>query len=210
MKKINIFELLSIGLIILIGCLIISVVAKKMLDMDADFLSAAATLFTGVVAFKLFNSWKDQYKTELFERLKSRIHKGFTDTEQKYDDIYNFILSSKDTPDRLLFRTKISDFRNIVDSLLSDIDFYEKLLQENENLKNEIIIKPESVKTFLIYLLFYMNQHVAAGSYEECLKKMKDSFLNDNQYGKILTNKTFINDDLQKIILHLIDEQEGQ
>ncbi|HCQ9784793.1 TPA: hypothetical protein OMR00_003787, partial [Acinetobacter baumannii] len=73
MNKFNKFNLLAIGTFLLVLCAFLSYVGEKWLNLQGDYLSAAATLFAAVIAFLLFNDWKDQFLITKFEKYSEEI-----------------------------------------------------------------------------------------------------------------------------------------
>ncbi|EXE36317.1 hypothetical protein [Acinetobacter baumannii] len=59
MKKFNEFELIGIGIALLLICIIFSIIGKHVFGLEGDYLSAAATLFAAVVAFLLYQDWRE-------------------------------------------------------------------------------------------------------------------------------------------------------
>lgn len=55
MKNFNEFELIGIGIALLLICIFFSLMGKHIFGLEGDYLSAAATLFASVIAFILFN-----------------------------------------------------------------------------------------------------------------------------------------------------------
>lgn len=209
MNKFNIFKLIRIGILIFLGCFGISFLAKKLFDLDSDFLSATATFFAAVVALKMFNSWKEQYQTELFERLKDRIHNLFNQLENNYNNYYELFILNDSRPARKMIHMHASTFQNTIDQLLTELDFYEKLIKKYKEIDIELICEPSRAKTNLTNILKQLNPDYIPNAHNAWVEKIYEVLKEDEVYKLLITMKIFINDDLQKIILNLIDEQKG-
>ncbi|MEJ5205466.1 hypothetical protein [Acinetobacter junii] len=210
MKKINIFELIVIGLGILASFFAISKFVLCQFKMQTDFLSASATLFAAVVALRMFNSWKEQYQTELFERLKDRIHHLFNQLENNYNNYYELFILNDSRPARKMIHMHASTFQNTIDQLLTELDFYEKLIKKYKEIDIELICEPSRAKTNLTNILKQLNPDYIPNAHNAWVEKIYEVLKEDEVYKLLITMKIFINDDLQKIILNLIDEQKGQ
>ncbi|MCU4367551.1 hypothetical protein [Acinetobacter courvalinii] len=208
MKKINFNELIVIGIGILATCFFISQISLLYFNLQTDFLSATATLFAAIIAFILFNDWKEQYKTELFERIKNHIHNAFLDLEKNYNDLYVFLISSKELPKAKELVIKITVLQNSIDQLMTELDFYEKLLTKYKNINITPKHTPADVKFYLTNLLNTMKPVYEKGKYNEFVDNYKNILSTNNQYKKIITYKIFVNDDLQKIILSTLDDEK--
>ena len=90
MNKSKISDVLGIGVLCLIFCIGISVIAKKAFEIDSDFLSASATLFTAFVAFYLYNDWRDQQKFILIEKHQTLLNNSGESLQLKYAKFFNF------------------------------------------------------------------------------------------------------------------------
>lgn len=210
MKNISIQELTVIGIGILGSCFAISKLAFCKFNLQSDFLSASATLFAAVVALKMFNSWKEQYQTELFERLKDRIHNLFNQLESNYNNYYELFILNDSHPDRKSIHIQGSTFQNTIDQLLSELDFYEKLINKYKDIEIELVCEPSTAKNNLTDILKQLNPDYILNAHDEWVENIYQVLKKDEVYKLLITMKIFINDDLQKIILKLIDEQKGR
>ncbi|MFX5640894.1 hypothetical protein ABTF02_13490 [Acinetobacter baumannii] len=73
MKKFTKFELIGIGISLLLICIIISLIGKYVFDLQGDYLSAAATLFAAVIAALLYSDWKVQHKIQLLDKYHNEL-----------------------------------------------------------------------------------------------------------------------------------------
>ncbi|WP_391486063.1 hypothetical protein [Acinetobacter pittii] len=98
MKKFNKLNLLVIGFSLLLVCAFLSYVGKKLLNVDGDYLSAAATLFTGFIAALLYSDWKAQHKVQLLDKyhneLKKQIEKLNKSRKLISEEFFAFIAST--------------------------------------------------------------------------------------------------------------------
>lgn len=90
MKNFNEFQLIGIGIALLLTCIIFSLIGKHILGLDGDYLSAAATLFASVIAFILFNDWRDEQEHQVFTELIKTIKQDYRKLNDKYiEDLYS-------------------------------------------------------------------------------------------------------------------------
>lgn len=59
MKKFNKFELVGIGISLLLICIFFSLLGKHVFGLEGDYLSAATTLFAAIVAYILYQDWRE-------------------------------------------------------------------------------------------------------------------------------------------------------
>lgn len=103
MKKFNEFELIGIGIALLLICIIFSLVGKYIFGLEGDYLSAAATLFAAVIAFILFNDWREEqeYQTKKEFIMKIRLI---------YDDLYDLNFDHIDSRGKLIFKLESGNY----------------------------------------------------------------------------------------------------
>ncbi|MDC4659471.1 hypothetical protein NRA66_12680 [Acinetobacter baumannii] len=90
MKNFNEFQLIGIGIALLLTCIIFSLMGKHIFGLDGDYLSAAATLFASVIAFILFNDWRDEQEHQVFTELIKTIKQDYRKLNDKYiEDLYS-------------------------------------------------------------------------------------------------------------------------
>lgn len=98
MKKFNKLNLLIIGFTLLIVCSFLSYMGKKLLNVDGDYLSAAATLLTGFIAALLYSDWKAQHKVQLLDKYHNELKKQVENLKQSKklisDEYFKFIAST--------------------------------------------------------------------------------------------------------------------
>ncbi|MDR2060562.1 MAG: hypothetical protein LBQ29_04090 [Acinetobacter sp.] len=207
MKKINLNELISIGLIIVIGCFIISFAANRFFDIDSDFLSASATFFAGVVAYKLFNDWRIQYRTELLERLKDRIHNLFVNLENDYIQLHNMVVIEN----KMLGNAELISLINLtIDNIVNEIFFYEKIFFQYGLDEKSVCILPITVRKGLSQLSDdLMGKDIGSSDLEEYFKDLKIYLEGVEGHQKIINYKNFLNEDLQTLILDSISDKKG-
>ncbi|MDA3500762.1 hypothetical protein MKL32_03930 [Acinetobacter sp. AOR34_HL] len=214
MKKINIFELLSIGMIILIGCFIFSFAAKEMFKIDADFLSAAATFFAGVVAIKLFNDWRAQYRTELLERLKDRFNSLLIQLEDKYTELEDIVYDKKHKfNDPSVFYEvldKVSNFRLLIENFQDELDFYLRIYIEFDLNNYKEIESPrvmlDGLREILLGISLSNNHN---GDNLEYLEKLHEYIETRHASNKIVDYKIDLCRDLHLVIIDMITDKKG-
>lgn len=165
MNKFNKFNLLAIGTFLLVLCAFLSYVGEKWLNLQGDYLSAAATLFAAVIAFLLFNDWKDQFLITKFEKyseeieslskqLRGEMHEiGYL--KNRNDEESNKILLAKYIKVRRILRflnqtfliyvyflenfekDNLEEYKKQIHELLTDIRFLVELLNEINRLESD-------------------------------------------------------------------------
>lgn len=90
MEKFTKFELIGIGISLLLICIFISLIGKYVFNLEGDYLSAASTLFASVIAFILFNDWRDEQAHQVFTELIKTIKQDYRKLNDKYiEDLYS-------------------------------------------------------------------------------------------------------------------------
>lgn len=212
MNKLNIYKLICFGILIFICCFGISYLAKKIFNLDSDFLSATATFFAAVVAFSLFNDWRIQYKTELFERLKERIHNLYVSIENQYDILHSKVLLNDESNSQVVDITKeLLNFTSLIESLIIELEFYEKIIAKFNLDKSKIEISPaDSIKILIDYKDEIICQNRAdIDSDAKLMKYLKEHLQNNNIFEIFTRRKKLMSNDLQTIVLDFIEEQKG-
>lgn len=211
MKKISIWELLVISVGVIALCFSISKFVLCKFNMASDFLTASATFIAAIVAISLFNDWKDQYRTELFERLKDRIHHLFDSLSIQYDAMYKSILINKNK-DATTITDDIIKFSSLLENLAIELDFYERLIAKFHLDNIKLNVSPASlrfrVRNYEKGLTFEDNDEVETD--EDIAKHVYNYMKNNSANQLIISYKSEVNADLQGIILTLIGEQKGQ
>lgn len=214
MKKINLKELISIGLIIVVVCFAISLTANKYFDIDSDFLSASATFFAGVVAYKLFNDWRIQYRTELFERLKDRFSNLLIKLEEEYESLELLLVEKgenfKDNEVVVEILIKSDKVCTLVENFEDELDFYEKLYIEFNLDRFEDIVHPsEMVKGLNEIIKGLASYSLEEVGNEKYIKKLKDYINSRDAADKIIDYKINLSQDLHTVIIDMITEKKG-
>lgn len=143
MKKFNKFELSGVGIFLLIFCIFISLIGKKVFDLDGDYLSAAATLFAAVIAAILYNDWKDQHGLNLLDKyhnelklLKLYINNNRSSIKEGFNNFFNSTSSYMPLDD--FTRIKINNLNEELGKLESTLNEYLIFLN---NIKNNNLIR---------------------------------------------------------------------
>ncbi|WP_010115466.1 hypothetical protein [Acinetobacter sp. P8-3-8] len=201
MNKSKISDVLGIGVLCLIFCVGISIIAKKAFKVDSDFLSASATLFAAFVALYFYSDWREQHRVSLFEKFKNDLFKLFNQVEDNYDALYLFVLTGAETPDKKVLETYTSKFSRSVELLLTELDFYEKALVQIDILINQ---SPKNAKEDLIKIVRNLNPEIKEDEYLSFFPIFRQIIETKEYFLEIKKKKMVINDDLQRIILFLI------
>lgn len=214
MKKINLYELISIGLIIVIGCFIISFAANRFFGIDSDFLSASATFFAGVVAYKLFNDWRIQYRTELFERLKDRFSDLLIKLEQEYEALEILVIEKGGnyTDDEVIVEILIKADKvcTLVENFEDELDFYEKLYLEFNLDRYEDIVPPSVMIEGLDEIAKGLGSYTLGKiGNEKYIKELRNYFTSRDAANKIIDYKINLSHDLHTVIIDMITDKKG-
>ncbi|GEA69160.1 hypothetical protein PA3_33180 [Acinetobacter pittii] len=164
MKKFNKFELIGIGISLLLICIFISLIGKHVFNLEGDYLSAASTLFASVIAFILFNDWKDQHKVHLLEKyhaeLKKHVENLLKSKKLISDEYFKFIISKDknlmiDSPLTIL-ESQIKDEYQSIDRLINEYLIYletlgtEKFIKQHKEQVLKLITRiPDILNDFL-------------------------------------------------------------
>ncbi|MFL9576566.1 hypothetical protein ACKEN2_18075, partial [Acinetobacter baumannii] len=93
MKKFNKFELIGIGISLLLICIFVSLMGKHVFNLEGDYLSAASTLFAAVIAALLYNDWKIQHKIQLLDKYHNEFKKLSSNLQESQKQIGNEYIS---------------------------------------------------------------------------------------------------------------------
>ncbi|EJB8480793.1 hypothetical protein ABTA53_12445 [Acinetobacter baumannii] len=85
MKKYSVFELIGIGIALLLICIIFSLIGKHVFDLEGDYLSAASTLFAAVIATLLYSDWKVQHRFTLLDKYHNELKKNISEL---FDEVF--------------------------------------------------------------------------------------------------------------------------
>ena len=157
MKKHSEFELIGIGLTLLVLCILISLVGKHIFDLDGDYLSAAATLFAAVVAMLLFNDWKVQHRFNRLDYLQPKLRNEINTFHEFFQSISSrlrFIPDSSDQQVKVIF-SEISTYTpvifksaNSINVYLSEYIIFIKSLDQTETVSFHVLESIAIQKTF--------------------------------------------------------------
>lgn len=212
MNKLNIFKLIRIGILIFLVCFGISYSANKIFNLDSDFLSATATFFAAVVAFSLFNDWRQQYKAEMIERLKDRLHSLFNKLESSYNQLSLSVEVNQSKNDNYILKMNllVGAVIDDIDSLKTELDFYEKIILKYK-LTKLVNTYPRTVNDQLhaIGAKLVCSDIKLVADLDQYMNRLEKYLFDTDDYSLVINYKREINDDLQKVLLGLIDEQKG-
>lgn len=209
MKKISFWGLLLISLGIIAICFFISKFILCKFSMNSDFLTASTTLIAALIAYTLFDDWKGQFRTGIYDRLKDRFYNLFNDLEFSYDQLFNMVVNEIQNENRNYpeIARKIIEFNRNIDLLIMELHYYGKIRKQflkDFELKfppNEVVIQLKSIMD---------NVALEAKSHNYNYDSVFGYLVSNVGYLKILELKRGINSDLQNIILSSIDsEQKG-
>lgn len=171
MKKFTKFELIGIGISLLLICIIISLIGKYVFDLQGDYLSAAATLFAAVIAALLYSDWKVQHKIQLLDKYHNELKLlvlNLTETKKLLgDEYFKYIISNE--KDMSLnspldnFENKLNRELKAIGSLLNEYLIFLKTLELLEIVKQHasLVINLNKEKDVALEDLKKINQNEA-------------------------------------------------
>lgn len=154
MKKYSEFELIGIGITLLVLCILISIIGKHVFDLDGDYLSAAATLFAAVVAMLLFNDWREPYTITKIDNIQNELRSSIKLFRYAYNDFRYFLLKD-DRPETA--EKFMAEYKKYEKELLDSIEAIRDHLDRCIILVKEIQ-KHEFVNDHLLELQLAKNQ----------------------------------------------------
>jgi hypothetical protein len=204
MKKINITMLLA-GLFLI--CISTSIMIKKYFNVDGDYLSAFATLAAALVAVFLYSDWRYQYKVELFERTKNKIHDLFINAEGVFNRLHLLFVNSEsyNIDIKELVQLQI-EYQGAIDILTSELDFYENLLLKYKPSDFKIQCPPAEAKQVLMENTHKLHPKREKNKDDDYFREFRMQISNNDIYEKNLKLKIFTNSDLQRLIIKLLDK----
>lgn len=138
MKKYNEFELIGIGVTLLVLCILISIIGKHVFDLEGDYLSAAATLFAAVVATLLFNDWREQQKFALIEKYQDLLKEAGNSLFLNYSKFHirvktvrnQYVFPATEVEKNQFIKMDTLEVRDLVQGMLTDLLHSSTLLHE--------------------------------------------------------------------------------
>ena len=155
MKKINEFEIIGIGVIIYLICLVFGIISKHVFGFDTDVLSASATLVAALVALYLYSDWKDAHKINTLESLKLNLQNNFNQLDSIYDDLRRCLMKDLKIENNLFTEYSIlSKKLNLeLETACQNLNCYYRLLinlkVDSKNLKvNPVALGKQLIQTY--------------------------------------------------------------
>lgn len=182
MKKYNEFQLLGIGVILLLICIIFSLIGKHVFDLDGDYLSAAATLFASVIAFILFNDWKDQFLVTKFEKYSDEIESLSKQLRGELHELFYFLLRSDDHSNKLTL-SKFKEVRRTLQQLHQTFLIYIYFL---DNFEKKDINEYKAQINYLRDDIQFCNEWVCQINRQEEEKDKIEGFKHINLKNKLI------------------------
>lgn len=202
MKKLKLHELVIVAIICILICCEFAIISREIIGISGDFIAAGTTLFASFVAYMIFTDWREQHRVDMLKEIRKNIHVLFNDCENRFHEFYVAVGKTvKGAPLEMKDITKLS--QSMADSfelLMPEIDFLKKVLNEfNATLESEESnlddITPKLLNLMVDLCLAKVDCNTTTvGNYWAVLSGFSaDNFLK--------LKKSFINDDLQKLIL---------
>ena len=202
MKKYSEFELIGIGITLLVLCILISLIGKHVFDLEGDYLSAAATLFAAVVAMLLFNDWQEPYSAQKINDERNLLRVSIKDFRNNYYALSTHILSAPKvlSENGDYFREYIkleAQLLNSLDDVSENLNFYANFFLKDSNDKNYNIHK-ENLIAYSGYIRDFHAKFNQADPYTEFPKvfAIVEGNVRNNFFIKIVIklSKDFINE----------------
>ncbi|MGN8009443.1 hypothetical protein ACTJJH_15870 [Acinetobacter sp. 22301] len=116
-----------------------SIIFKHFLDIEADYLSAFATLIAAVVAMKLYNDWREQLQIDIFVSSKENLNKLFNDLLITHDEMLRFLYDVRDAEEEdnwpnyhIILKKLLISLEDIYAELDNNILILEKLTKSKK------------------------------------------------------------------------------
>lgn len=201
MKKFFVYNILILGLFLL--CLSTSLLIKKTLNLDGDYLSAFASLVAVMVAFLLFNDWREQHTLQNLEALKISLHQGFNEIDIAYNELLSHICDPFTVKNINLSQYSLmSNKLNLaIESFCLDINHYERIIKQLKTANENLTVLPNDVKEKALSLYETLNPAFKINEFNSMIKKLQPILLSKNEYTDLKVLKIHVTDDMQKIIL---------
>ncbi len=205
MKKIDIKELIVIAIGIFALCFAISKFIFCKFNMASDYLTASATFFTAFAALYLYNDWKTPHQIELLERQKEKILNLFLELENDFDVFYLSVYNVGVSKEYEVLAKASKKLIIPMETLMSELDFYEKILEKLNINQTDLQCKPNECRQFIFDMLKNLNNALDPSDMPGSITRYKN-ILNKNNYVRNLKlNKVYIVDDIQDIVLKLYE-----
>lgn len=142
MKNFNEFELIGIGIALLLICIVFSLVGKYIFGLEGDYLSAAATLFAAVVALILFNDWRDPYSAQKVDEERTLLRASVKNFRNNYYAFNSHVLKfpggvlNTVNPFFAEYMKLEGQLLNSLDDVSESLEFYATYLNEVSTDKN--------------------------------------------------------------------------
>lgn len=201
MKNFNVFQIFGIGVALLLICVVFSLIGKHVLDLEGDYLSAAATLFAAVIAFILYQDWREQYKVELLEKIKEKLFNIANDVEKDFQILNSFIYLKDIVEDKKEFIVISRDLMTSIEKYLSELEFYDKLIIKYKINFDSLNLHPLETKKILNKLLSCLIENFNFKEPVNSQKKLQENLKNYDYSTKLSESKMAMNSDIQTLIL---------
>ncbi|PTV44568.1 hypothetical protein DBL02_12845 [Acinetobacter oleivorans] len=201
MKNFNVFQIFGIGVALLLICVVFSLIGKHVLDLEGDYLSAAATLFAAVIAFILYQDWREQYKVELLEKIKEKLFNIANDVEKDFQILNSFIYLKDIVEDKKEFIVISRDLMTSIEKYLSELEFYDKLIIKYKINFDSLNLHPLETKKILNKLLSCLIENFNFKEPVNSQKKLQENLKNYDYSAKLSESKMAMNSDIQTLIL---------
>ncbi|AQV15943.1 hypothetical protein [Acinetobacter pittii] len=201
MKNFLIFALSIVGIFLL--CLGLSFIIKRTIGLDGDYLSAFATIVAALVAFYLFNDWREQHRLNNLESLKFSLNQGFIEMDLAYNEL-RIYLCDPDTQKNI----SLSQYALInnkldlaIESFCLDLCHYERIIKELNINKEKLNALPIDVQEKALNLYQILNPGFMINDFYKMVEELQPILMSRTIYSEFKVLKINVNTDIQKIIL---------
>ncbi|SEO55268.1 hypothetical protein [Acinetobacter sp. yr461] len=187
-------------------CLFLSLFFKKTLGLEGDYLSAFATLVAALVAFLLFNDWREQHRLHNLESLKLSLHHCFTEMDIAYNELRTYLCDPTTQKDIILSQySLISNKLNLaIESFCLDLNHYERIIEELRLNKGNLSALPNEVQEKALFLYEILNPEFLIIDFHKMVAKLQPILISKNGYTEFKLLKIKVTTDIQKIILNYL------
>lgn len=180
--KLKISDVLFVGCLGLLLCIGISIIAKKAFNIEADFLSTSATLFTAVVALFLYNDWREPYVVNKVDQEQKELRNILKDFRKNYNAFLYFVNVENKGRGVKNGDDASHKYRRLENDLLSDLEEISirlngliLIIEDNLSSEKVHIIKLKEHSGNIEKLIKILSQHHSYHEYSKAYKQLMDS-----------------------------------
>ncbi|EMM2648660.1 hypothetical protein WKI25_09060 [Acinetobacter baumannii] len=202
-------------ILIFLLCLGISVLFKKIFDIDGDYLSAFATLVAAIVAVRLYTDWREQLNISLLISSKENLNKLFNELLYTHDEMLRFLSLSKKSNEaadkwpeyHIIYKKFIICFEETYAELENNRLLLSKFINRN-GLSENFYYPIDEAHNYLVFVLDSFNiittQQLSAKFFESFYNLLKNN--NFEIEGTIAEHKVEVRKNCESILNILLNK----